>query len=239
MSIDTNEGTYIGLEAARRMIRKEESLFMFKHRYPLQLPIQFFAADTGGQGGGASDPDSDKGGGADNDNPKSGQGATDPVFTSDQQAQIDAMIKSAQDAVRNQYGREVKDLKATVKQLQDAGKTKEEIASEKEQALQVREMELLAKDNQFHALRALSEAKLDSKFLEFVVTNEGTDVDGRNSATDAKIKTLKETIDKAIAEQVEVKFKELGYKPGAGKETPPTSRVAGFVDTIKKHQIKK
>lgn len=212
---------------------------MFKPKYTLQLPIQFFAADGGGQGGGASDPGSDPKGGADNDNPKGGQGATDPVFTPDQQAQIDRLIEKAQDKVRDKYGKQVKDLETTVKQLQDAGKTKEELAREAEERLNQGKSELLAEKNQFHALKALAQSKLDPEFLPFVVTNEGLDEDGRNAATDAKIKTLKETIDKAIAEQVEIKFKDLGYKPGAGKDTSNGSKFTNFSDVIKKNQIKK
>lgn len=209
---------------------------MFINKYPLQLHLQFFAADTGG---GAGDPGSDKDGDADKGANKGGQGGTDPVFTPDQQAQIDKMIEKAQDKVRDKYGKQVKDLETTVEQLKNAGKSKEELASEKEQQLQQRESELLAKHNEFHALKALAEAKLATKFLEFVVTNEGLDEEARNAATDAKIKALKDTMDAAVAEQVEAKFKELGYKPGAGTAKTGNAGFTSFSDVIKKNQIKK
>ena len=100
-------------------------MFKSKSKYPLALDIQFFA-EGGGEGGGAGSQGSE--GGSAGEGAQSGQGATDPIFTPEQQAQIDAMLKSAQDQVRNEWGKKTKDLQTTIDQLKNQGKSKEQLA---------------------------------------------------------------------------------------------------------------
>ncbi|MDX5982256.1 hypothetical protein SIL77_13410 [Exiguobacterium profundum] len=206
-------------------------------KYPLTLDIQFFAED-GGEGGGAGSQGSE--GGSAGEGAQSGQGATDPIFTPEQQAQIDAMLKSAQDQVRNEWGKKTKDLQTTIDQLKNQGKSKEQLAQEAEDKLIQGQRELLAQKNKFHAVQQLAKEGLDSELLDLVIVNEGDDEEARNAATDARIKMVSDIINTLVTKKVEEKIKDAGYNPGSGNNGG--SNGSGFksmADEIRKHQIKK
>lgn len=211
-----------------------------KSKYPLTLDIQFFAEPgDGGDGGGASVPGSDPEGDADK-GAQGGQGATDPIFTPEQQAQIDAMLKSAQDQVRNEWGKKTKDLQTTIDQLKNQGKSKEQLAQEAEDKLIQGQRELLAQKNKFHAVQQLAKEGLDSELLDLVIVNEGDDEEARNAATDARIKMVSDIINTLVTKKVEEKIKGAGYNPGSGNNGGSNSSAfKSMADEIRKHQIKK
>lgn len=212
-------------------------MFKKKSKYPLTLDIQFFA-EGGGEGGGAGSQGSE--GGSAGEGAQSGQGATDPIFTPEQQAQIDAMLKSAQDQVRNEWGKKTKDLQTTIDQLKNQGKSKEQLAQEAEDKLIQGQRELLAQKNKFHAVQQLAKEGLDSELLDLVIVNEGDDEEARNAATDARIKMVSDIINTLVTKKVEEKIKGAGYNPGSGDNGG--SNGSGFksmADEIRKHQIKK
>jgi hypothetical protein len=213
---------------------------MFKRsmKYPLTLDLQYFAeGGEGGEGGGAGSQGSE-GGGAEGGTDNGGQGAK-PIFTPEQQAQIDSLLKSAQDQIRNEYGKKQKELQTTIDQLKNQGKSKEQLAKEAEEKLQQGQAELLKSKNEFYAVRQLAKEGLDAELLDFVVTNEGDDEDARNGATDAKIKAITDIINKQVKAQVDAKFKDAGYNPGNGSGANGASGFKSVMDTIRANQIKK
>lgn len=212
-------------------------MFKSKSKYPLALDIQFFA-EGGGEGGDAGSQGSD--GGDAGNGAQGGQGENDPAFTPEQQAQIDALIKSAQDQIRNDYGKKTKDLQTTIDQLKNQGKSKEQLAQEAEDKLIQGQRELLAQKNKFHAVQQLAKEGLDSELLDLVIVNEGDDEDARNATTDERIKTVSDIINTLVTKKVEEKIKGAGYNPGSGNNGG--SNGSGFksmADEIRKHQIKK
>lgn len=213
-------------------------MFKQKTKFPLTLDLQFFAeGGEGGEGGGASGQGSE-GGGAEGGTDNGGQGAN-PIFTPEQQAQIDSLLKSAQDQIRNEYGKKQKELQTTIDQLKNQGKSKEQLAKEAEEKLQQGQAELLKSKNEFYAVRQLAKEGLDAELLDFVVTNEGDDEDARNGATDAKIKAITDIINKQVKAQVDAKFKDAGYNPGNGSGANGASGFKSVMDTIRANQIKK
>lgn len=211
---------------------------MKKRKYSLDLPIQFFAEgdqtgnqdnpDASGQGGNTDDPDN----GAKGDQ-QGGNG-----LTPDQQAEIDR--------IRNHYGHENKKLKdmieslqTTVTQLQDSGKSKEQLAQEAEERLKKGHSELLKSKNEFHAARQLADAKLGSDLLEFVVVHEGDNEEARNGATDARIKKLQDVINAEVKAQVEAKFKAAGYNPGQATGEDKPHKPRSMREMAEKHRILK
>lgn len=219
---------------------QKEILSMFKRqtKYPLNLNLQYFA--EGGEGGGASDQGSGQEGGADKGTDNGDQGAAAPVFTPEQQAQIDKLIKTAQDQVRNDYGKKQKELQTTIDQLKNQGKSKEQLAQEAEDKLLQGQRELLSQKNKFHAIQSLAKEGLDSELLDLVIVNEGDDEEARNAATDARIKMVSDIINTLVTKKVEEKIKGAGYNPGSGNNGG--SNGSGFksmADEIRKHQIKK
>ena len=213
-------------------------MFKQKTKFPLTLDLQFFAeGGEGGEGGGASGQGSE-GGGAEGGTDNGGQGAN-PIFTPEQQAQIDSLLKSAQDQIRNEYGKKQKELQTTIDQLKNQGKSKEQLAKEAEEKLQQGQAELLKSKNEFYAVRQLAKEGLDAELLDFIVTNEGDDEDARNGATDAKIKAITDIINKQVKAQVDAKFKDAGYNPGNGSGANGASGFKSVMDTIRANQIKK
>lgn len=208
-----------------------------KVKFPLTLDLQFFAeGGEGGEGGGAGSQGSE--GGSAGEGAQGGQGATDPIFTPEQQAQINSLIKSAQDQVRNEYGKRTKDLQTTIEQLKNQGKTAEEIAADAQRELDEGKRALVTEKNRFYAVRELAKAGLDDSLLDFVVTLEGDDEEARNATTDGKLKTLQSLIDKQVKAQVDTKFKDAGYNPGNGGTTGQ-SGFKSIAETIRANQIKK
>lgn len=213
-------------------------MFKQKTKFPLTLDLQYFAeGGEGGEGGGAGSQGGE-GGGAEGGTDNSGQGAN-PIFTPEQQAQIDSLLKSAQDQIRNEYGKKQKELQTTIDQLKNQGKSKEQLAKEAEEKLQQGQAELLKSKNEFYAVRQLAKEGLDAELLDFVVTNEGDDEDARNGATDAKIKAITDIINKQVKAQVDAKFKDAGYNPGNGSGANGASGFKSVMDTIRANQIKK
>ncbi|MCY1690729.1 hypothetical protein OVA29_08675 [Exiguobacterium sp. SL14] len=209
----------------------------FKKIFPLQLNLQYFAADTGGDGGGDA---GSQGSGADGSDNQTGDdnGDQGSVFTPEQQAQIDKLIKAGQDQVRDDLGKKNKSLQATIDQLSKKGKSAEEIAADAQRELDEGKRALVAEKNRFHAVRQLAKAGLDDSLLDFVITGEGEDEDARNQTTDDKIKTLQGLIDKQVKAQVDAKFKQNGYNPGKGADTS-AGPLDDFTAIIAKNQLKK
>lgn len=205
-------------------------------RYALRLPIQFFSADPGGAGGGAEPQGSNPG------NPEPGNtpsaGGTD-FFTPEQQQAIDALIEKAKDSVTNTWSHRTKNLEKTIEQLQNAGKTKEQLKDDAEKKFQEAQQTLAVKEARFYASQKLNEQKLDARLLDFVVTTEGEDEETRQADMDGKIKTLTDVINQLVAEQVQDKFKGAGYNPGNGNAGSNTGGSPSLIETIRKNQIKK
>lgn len=211
-----------------------------KRKYALELPIQFFA--EGGQDNpGGTDVPGASGLGSNDDNPQQGaKGSPDggTGITPAQQAEIDR--------VRNQYSHEnkklqesIEQMQATIRQLQDSGKSKEQLAQEAEERLKAGQSELLKSKNEFHAARQLANAKLGSDLLEFVVVNDGDNEEARNGATDLRIKKLQDVINAEVKAQVDAKFKAAGYNPGQAlnDDQPPKPRSTRSI--AEKHRILK
>ena len=209
-----------------------------KRKYALELPIQFFA--NGDNPEGQDNPDASVQGSKDDDLDKGAKG--DPqggkALTPEQQAEIDR--------IRNHYGHENKKLlesieamQTTIRQLQDSGKSKEQLAQEAEERLKKGHSELLKSKNEFHAARKLADAKLGSDFLEFVVVNEGDNEEARNGATDARVKKLQDVINAEVKAQVEAKFKAAGYNPGQATGEDKPHKPRSMREMAEKHRILK
>ncbi|WP_426353677.1 hypothetical protein [Exiguobacterium sp. R-39] len=213
------------------------NIYQPSSRFALRLPIQFFSGDTGGAGGDA-DP---QGSGQGYTNPGDNKGAsgTDDLFTPEQQQAINALIESAKDSVTNSWSHRTKNLEKTIEQLQNQGKTKEQLKEDAEKKFLAAQSELISDKAKFYASQKLNEQKLDARLLDFVVTTEGEDEETRQADMDGKIKTLTEVINALVAEQVQSKFQEAGYNPGNGNTGGNASGPTSLRDTIRKNQIKK
>lgn len=186
-----------------------------KRKYALELPIQFFAGGDDPEG--KDNPSASDRGGNDDD-PKDGAKGDQKDgngVTPDQQAEIDR--------IRNHYSHEnkklmasIQEMQTTIQQLQDSGKSKEQLAKEAEDRLKAGHAELLKSKNEFYAARKLADAGLKSDLLSFVTVNEGDNEEARNGVTDARIKALVDVINEEVKAQVEAKFKAAGYNPGQG-----------------------
>lgn len=212
-------------------------MFINQPRYALRLPIQFFSVDPGGGAGGSAEPP-----GSNPGNPEPGTnpsaGGTD-LFTPEQQQAIDTLIEKAKDSVTNTWSHRTKNLEKTIEQLQNAGKTKEQLKDDAEKKFREAQQALTVKEARFYASQKLNEQKLDARLLDFVVTTEGEDEETRQADMDGKIKTLTDVINQLVAEQVRDKFKGAGYNPGNGNAGSNTGGSPSLIDTIRKNQIKK
>jgi len=204
-------------------------------RFALRLPIQFFSTDLGG--GGAEPQGSEPG----NPEPGTNQsvGGSNDLFTPEQQQQIATMLQSAQDKIRNEYGKKTKSLEQTIDQLKNQGLTKEQLAQQAQEKFEQAQQTLALKESRFYALQKLNEQKLDERLLDFVVTTDGEDEEARQADMDGKIKTLTDVINQLVAEQVQDKFKGAGYNPGNGNAGAQSGASSSLIETIRKNQIKK
>lgn len=203
-------------------------------RFALRLPIQFFSADSGG---GAESQGSESG--STQTGNDQGAGGNADLFTPEQQQQIATMLQSAQDKIRNEYGKKTKSLEQTIDQLKNQGLTKEQLAQQAQEKFEQAQQTLAVKEARFYASQKLNEQKLDARLLDFVVTTDGEDEEARQADMDGKIKTLTDVINQLVAEQVQDKFKGAGYNPGNGNAGAQSGASSSLIETIRKNQIKK
>lgn len=207
-------------------------------RFSLRLPIQFFSADSGAGAGGGAEPQGSNPGNPE-PGPDKGAAGNNDLFTPEQQQQIATMLQSAQDKIRNEYGKKTKSLEQTIDQLKNQGLTKEQLAQQAQEKFEQAQQTLAVKEARFYASQKLNEQKLDTRLLDFVVTTEGEDEETRQADMDGKIKTLTDVINQLVAEQVQDKFKGAGYNPGNGNAGSNSGASTSLIDTIRKNQIKK
>lgn len=150
----------------------------------------------------------------------------DPEPETDPKPEIDmeALEKIIQSRVDKQLASERKKsaenerkYKALQKQILTADQLKEAEMAEKEAALAAREKELNDRLNREFAQKALREAGLDDGsetafgLVDFVIADDEDEIK-------TKVKTFKELYDKAVAAEVDRRFKEKGYTPKKGTD---------------------
>ena len=129
---------------------------------------------------------------------------------------LDKLIQSRVDKITAKLGKENADLKKQLDKEKRARMSDEEIrqleTKEREEALAEREKALLDRENRLYAVKAIKEAGLDDgsdtslSLVEFVMGDDETEIND-------KVKAFKELFDKAVATEVEKRFKANGRTP--------------------------
>lgn len=135
---------------------------------------------------------------------------------------IEKLIKSAEDRVRNQMGNENKRLRAALEAEQKKNLSESEIKDlelkEREKTLADRDKALTEKENRWIAMQAIKEAGLDDgskdslELVNFVMADNEDGIKER-------VKTFKTLVDAIVKKQVEGVFKANGRTPGVGSDT--------------------
>ncbi|PDO11583.1 MAG: hypothetical protein BLM47_00125 [Candidatus Reconcilbacillus cellulovorans] len=192
---------------------------------PLRMNLQFFAADAG-QGGGTDAAGGAQGqqGGQGNDagtgTTQSGSGGDSGgqggfQLTPELETWLQKQIQSAEDRVRTQY---VKQLKQLEQQLQAKMTEEEKIQYElekKRRELMEKEAALKRQTVELEATNLLAQTNLPIQFKPFVL---GDDVDD----TKRRIEDFKKLWDAAVSEEVTKRM-------AAGGRTPPGDGTGGKV----------
>ena len=128
------------------------------------------------------------------------------------QAELDKKIQSAEDRVRTQYSKQVKDLEDQVKKLTPVEKTESEKALESRlAALEAREKEATRKENHFKMVDALKAKNIPGELADYLKAD--TKIDDFATAYNGFI----ETAIKAAA-------KTNGYVPDSHKSGDPITK---------------
>lgn len=132
---------------------------------------------------------------------------------------IDKILQSRLDKAMAKERKENADLKRQLDRLQKAKMTDDELKQyeidEKEKAIAEREKAITEKENRLYAVKAIKEAGLDDgsdislSLVDFVMGEDETEING-------KVKAFKELFNKAVAAEVNKRFKENGYTPKQG-----------------------
>lgn len=146
--------------------------------------------------------------------PAGGGGGGGGAMTAEQiQAMIDKATQAAEDRIRGQYSKKLKDAEEEAERLRrekmtDEEKAKDDLAKaqkdldEKTAALAKREVEL-------HTVTALAKASIPDAFKDFLVADTVEN-------TDARIASFQTVWAKALKDAVEAKFKAGGGNPDKG-----------------------
>lgn len=136
--------------------------------------------------------------------------------------QVEKMLRSAEDRVRNQMGNENKklrgELEAERKKNLSANEIKDLELKEREKTLAERDKTLTEKENRWIAMKAIKEAGLDDgsdaalAIVDFVMAEDETAIKERVKAFDGLVKRIVEA-------QVKAVFKANGRTPGVGSDT--------------------
>lgn len=127
--------------------------------------------------------------------------------------QVQKMIQSENDKIRNEYSQKLKDAQAELDKLKTDKMSEEEKAKyerEKlENELKQRETALLEREVKLHTVDKLRELELPLEFRDILA---GADVE----KTDERIKSFADQWQKALQAAVDKKFKDAGDDPGKG-----------------------
>ncbi len=132
---------------------------------------------------------------------------------------IDKLLQSRLDKAMAKERKEKADLQKRLERLQQSKLTDDEIKQveleEKERTIAEREKAIAEKENRLYAVKAIKEAGLDDgsdvalSLVDFVMGEDETEIN-------AKIKCFKKLFDRAIAAEIDKRFKEGGYTPQKG-----------------------
>lgn len=135
---------------------------------------------------------------------------------------VKALIRSAEDRVRNQMGNEAKKLRGELDAERKKNLSENEIKDlelkEREKTLADRDKALTEKENRWIAMKAIKEAGLDDgsdaslAIVDFVMAEDETAIKERVKAFDTLVKRIVES-------QVKAVFKANGRTPGVGTDT--------------------
>lgn len=135
---------------------------------------------------------------------------------------LEKIIQSKVDQATAKLGKEKADLKKQLDRERKARMTDEELKQlelkEKEQAIAEREKALLDKENRLYAIKAIKEAGIDDggdtalSIVDFVMGEDETEIND-------KVKAFKELFDKAVAAEVNKRFKDNGRTPKQGSHS--------------------
>lgn len=132
---------------------------------------------------------------------------------------LDKIVQSRLDKAMAQERKEKAELKRKLDNLQKAKLTDDELKQieldEKVKEIAEREKAIADKENRLFAVKAIKEAGLDDgsdtslSLVDFVMGEDETEIK-------TKVKAFKDLFDKAVAAEVNKRFKEGGYTPAKG-----------------------
>lgn len=135
---------------------------------------------------------------------------------------VKALIRSAEDRVRNQMGNEAKKLRGELEAERKKNLSESEIKDlelkEREKTLADREKVLAEQVNRLTAIKAIKEAGLDDgsdAALEIVDLVMAEDEKGIKE----RVTALNNLVTRLVKSQVEARFKDAGRTPGVGTDT--------------------
>lgn len=136
-------------------------------------------------------------------------------------AQVDRIVQAKVDKAMAETRKENAQLKQQLERERKAKLTEDEVRQleleEREKTIADREKELQDRLNREHAQKALREVGLDDGsetafyLVDFVIGEDEDEIKG-------KVKTLKDLVDKAVAAEVNKRFKDNGYTPKKSAE---------------------
>ena len=137
-------------------------------------------------------------------------------------ANIEKMIQSAVDRVRNQMGNENKKLRADLeaerkKNLSEKEIKELEIKQEREQ-FEIERAEFKREKNKLFAIKALSEVGLNDGSADSLAIVDFVMADSEEAITE-RVKSFDALIKRVVKTQVDAVFKANGRTPGVGSDT--------------------
>ncbi len=133
---------------------------------------------------------------------------------------LDKIIQARVDKEMAAERKKTADIKKQLERLQQEKLTNEELKNieleNKEKEIAEREKAMTDKENRLFAVKAIKEAGLDDgsdtalSLVDFVMGVDETEIK-------SKVKAFKELFDKAVAAEVNKRFKEAGYTPKKGE----------------------
>ena len=137
-------------------------------------------------------------------------------------ADIEKLIKSAEDRVRNQMGNENKRLRAQLEAEQKKNMSESEIKDlelkEREKTLADRDKALTEKENRWTAIQAIKEAGLDDGSKDSLAIVDFVMADNEEGIRE-RVKAFAALVERITSEKVKAEFKTHGRTPGVGSDT--------------------
>ena len=126
-------------------------------------------------------------------------------------------VQSAEDRIRTQYTKELKEKEKLIKALETAKMTEEERTAhelaERERIVAEKEAEIkrISLENYASKVVADEKYKLNAEALPFILTESETEIENRANA-------LSKFIEKETQKRLEAEFAKHGYKPGGSQQ---------------------